>query len=229
MSNHNSPLNTNSTAVTVLAVVLLILGGAVLGMSTYAYLTDTDSSSGNSAQAGTLDLSLDDNDGDVTTSFELTGAAPGESTSHTYDLKNTGSVSADHVDVSISASENDNGVSEPSDSGLDNELGSTDTQKHIKVVKYEYQDDGGTTKQNILGDVSDTNGNGIKDLNDVISQKATVDDLDAPQANGGNTTKLAITVEIADDSGSFTGTDEDVMGDGVDIKIDVTLNQDSSQ
>jgi hypothetical protein len=77
--------------------------------------------------------------------------------------------------------------------------------------------------------VSDTNGNGIKDLDDVISQKATVDDLDAPQANGGNTTKLAITVEIADDSGSFTGTDEDVMGDGVDIKIDVTLNQDSSQ
>ena len=229
MLNHNSSLGAHSTAVAALAVILLVFGGAALGMGTYAFFADTDSSSQNPAQAGTLDLSLNGNDGDVTASFELTGAAPGESTSHTYDLKNTGSVSADHVKVSISATENDGGLSEPSDSDLANELGNTETQKHIEVTTYEYQDDGGTTKQDILASVSNDNGNGIKDLEDVISNKGTVDDLDAPQANGGNTTKLVIEVKIADDDGSYTGTDEDIMGDGVDIKLDVTLNQDSSQ
>lgn len=229
MLNHDLASDANSTAVAALAVVLLVLGGAVLGMGTYALFTDTDSSSENPAQAGTLDLSLDGNDGDVTASFTLTGAAPGESTSHTYDLENTGTISADHVEVSISASEDDNGVSEPSESDLIKDLGNTETQKHIKITTYEYQDDSGTTKQNILGGVSDDNNNGIVDLAEVINQSSTVDDLDAPKANGDNTTKLVIEVEIADDDNGFTGTDEDVMGDGVDIKIDVTLNQDSSQ
>ena len=229
MLNHDSASDANSTAVAALAVVLLVLGGAVLGMGTYAFFTDTDSSSGNPAQAGTLDLSLDGNDGDVTASFTLTGAAPGESTSHTYDLENTGTISADHVEVSISAPENDAGLSEPSDPELKNGLGNTETQKHIEVVEYEYQDDNGNTKHDILENVSNNNGNGIKDLEDVISQNGTVDDLDAPQANGDNTTKLVIEVKIADDDNGFTGTDEDVMGDGVDIEIAVTLNQDSSQ
>ena len=209
MSNTESSSLTDRRTVTVLAVVLLMLGAALVGMGTYAYFTDTESSSENPAQAGTLDLTLDGNNGDVTTSFSLTGA--------------------DHVQVAISASENDDGLSEPSDPDLANDLGSADTQKHIEVVKYEYQDDGGTTNQDILADVSDANGNGIKDLEDVISQKGTVDDLAAPQANGGNTMKLVLEVKIANDDGSYSGTDEDIMGDGVDIKIDVTLNQDSSQ
>ena len=229
MSNTDSSSLTDRRTVTVLAVVLLMLGAALVGMGTYAYFTDTESSSENPAQAGTLDLTLDGNNGDVTTSFSLTGAAPGDSTAHTYDLKNTGSTDADHVQVAISASENDTGVSEPSDSDLATDLTSADTQKHIEVVTYEYQDDGGTTKQDIVANVSDANSNGIKDLADVISQKGTVDDLAAPQANGGNTTKLVLEVKIANDDGSYSGTDEDIMGDGVDIKIDVTLNQDSSQ
>lgn len=219
----------NRRTVKALAVVLLVVGAALMSVGTYAYFTDTESSTSNPVQSSTLDLTLDGNNGDVSTSFSLTGAGPTDSVTHTYDIRNTGSLSADHVEISILATENDTGLTEPSDSDLDTELANVSTQEHINVTTYEYQNDSGGVKNNMLSSVSDNNGNGITDLADVINQTSTTDNLIAPQANSGNTTKLVLTVRIANDDGSFTGTDEDIMADGVDIKIDVTLNQDSSQ
>lgn len=219
----------NRRLLELLAVSLLVVGSAVAGMGTYAYLSNTETSSSNTVTGGSLDLTLDGNNGDVSTSFSLTGAAPGETTKHTYDLRNVGPVDADHVEVSITTSENDNGLTEPSDSDLDTELNNVATQKHIKVVTYEYQNDGGTTLNNIRSSVSDDNGNGIVDLAEVINQTGTTDDLVPPQPNSGNTTKLVIELEVANSDGSYTGSDEEMMADGVDVKVDVTLNQDSSQ
>lgn len=215
--------------VKVLALILLIVGGAVLGMGTYAYFSDTETSSSNPVQSSSLDLTLDGNNGDVTTSFSLTGAGPTDSVTHTYDLRNIGSLSANHVEITISATENDTGLTEPSDSDLNTELANVSTQKHINVTTYEYRNDTGGVNTDMLSGVTDDNNNGITDLAEVINQTGTTDNLVPPQANSGNTTKLVLTVKIANDDGSFTGTDEDIMADGVDIKIDVTLNQDSSQ
>lgn len=219
----------NRRLVEVLAVSLLVVGSAVAGMGTYAYLSNTESSTSNTVTGGTLDLTLDGNNGDVSTSFSLTGAAPGDTTKHTYDLRNVGSVDADHVEVTITTSENDNGLTEPSDTDLDTELNNAETQKHIQVLTYEYQNDAGTTLNNMLSGVSDTNGNGIVDLAEVIGQTGTTDDLTPPQPDSGNTTKLVIELKVANSDGSYTGSDEAMMADGVDVKIDVTLNQDSSQ
>lgn len=215
--------------VTVIGVGLVLLGGAAAGMGTYAYFTETDTSSANTVSGGTLDLTLDGTNGDVTSSFSLAKGAPGTTVTHTYDLRNVGPVSADHVEVTLSATENDGGMTEPSDADLNTELNNTQTQQQIRVVKYEYQNDAGTVLTDMRSSISDTNNNGIKDLAEAIDQTGITDGLAPPQANSGNTTKLVITLEIASESGSFTGSDEAIMADGVDVKLAVTLNQDSSQ
>lgn len=220
---------TNQQIVTVIGVGLVLLGGAAAGMGTYAYFTDTDTSSANTVSGGTLDLTLDGTNNGATSSFSLTKGTPGATVTHTYDLRNVGPVSADHVEVTLSATENDGGMAEPSDTDLDTELANVQTQQQIRVIKYEYQNDAGTVLTNMRSSITDANGNGIKDLAEAINQTGTTDGLAPPQANSGNTTKLVITLEIASESGTYTGSDEAIMADGVDVKLAVVLNQDSSQ
>lgn len=215
--------------VKVLAVALLMVGGALVGMGTYAHFSDTDASSANTATSDSLDLTIDGANNGVTSSFSLTNAGPGDTVSHTYDLRNVEALSADHVEVTISATENDGGLTEPADTELDTELGNVQTQQQIRVLTYEYQNDTGSTLTDMLSGVTDKNNNGIKDVAEVINQTGTTDNLAAPLANSGNTTKLVIKLQFANDDGSYTGTDEDIMADGIDVKLDVTLNQDSTQ
>lgn len=212
-----------------LALIILVLGAALVGMGTYAYFTDTETSDSNTVEAGTLDLTLDGTNGGVSGSFALTNAGPGESVSHTFTLRNVGTKPADHVEVRLSTTENDAGRSEPADSSLAAELSNVQTQQQIEVVTYEYRNDGGTVTEDLLSGVTDNNGNGIVDLAEVINQTSPADGLPAPQVNGGNTTAVAIELRIANDGGSFTGTDEDIMADGVDVTLEVRLNQVASQ
>jgi len=128
----------------------------------------------------------------------------------------------------LSSSENDS-ESEPADTELSNELGAGKTASLIRVTEYEYQNDAGATQRDLLTSVNESNGNGIIDLQEVQNQVSTADDLNAPRANSANTTRLTLTLEIADDSGDFTGVDEDIMADGVDITVEFTLNQEASQ
>lgn len=213
-----------------LALAILVLGAALVGVGTYSYFTDTETSDSNTVEAGTLDLTLDGTNGHVSGSFSLTNAGPGESVSHNFTLRNVGTKPADHVEVRLSTTENDAGRSEPADSSLAAELGNVQTQQYIEVVTYEYRNDGGMVTDNLLSGVTDANGNGIVDLAEVINQTNPADGLPAPQANAGNSTELAIELRIAnDDGGAFTGTDEDVMADGVDVALEFRLNQVSSQ
>ena len=57
---------------------LLIIG--LVGGGTYAYFSDTESSTGNTLTAGTLDLNIDGGDAAVTT-FDVSNVAPGDSPS----------------------------------------------------------------------------------------------------------------------------------------------------
>ncbi|PSP54763.1 hypothetical protein BRC82_08485 [Halobacteriales archaeon QS_1_67_19] len=210
------------------SVVLILLGGAVAGVGTWAYFSDKDRSTSNTVEAGTLDITIDGTNDDVESSFSLTNAKPGDATSHNYTLRNVGSIEADHVEVTIGYDENDT-RSEPSDSELNEELNANETAQHIEVTTYEYQNESGATVQNLLSGVSDGNNNGIKDLEDVVDQAAFTDNLAPPQANSGNATHLVISVRFANDDGAFNGTDEDIMADGIDVRIHFTLNQESSQ
>lgn len=220
----------------------LLLVGSVslaLGAGTWAFLQDTDRSQENALVGGTLDLKLDGAD-TATAAFGLTDAKPTDSASHNFTITNEGDVAADHVELSFGFAENDTGVAEPTDTDLYAELNGSETASLIKVTQFEYRNDSGAVVEDLLSGVSDENGNGVVDLQDVQSQGSSLDGLPAPQPNGANATYLVIAVEIVNDDGSsfvaggniegnLTGYDEDFMGDGVNVTIKVTLNQDASQ
>lgn len=86
---------------------------AAAGAGTMAYFSDTESSTGNTVSAGTLDLKADGGDSAVTT-VSVGNAAPGDSNSGSTTLKNSGSIagSVDLVFGSASNSEGDNPESE---------------------------------------------------------------------------------------------------------------------
>lgn len=223
-------------------VSILIIGVAStsLGMVTWAYFADSDVSQQNPIQAGTLDLTLDGADS-LSTTFLITNGQPSSATSHNYTIQNGGSVAADHLELTLTFTENDSRT-EPSDADLNTELNATETASLIKVTQYEYQNNSGNTIYGALATTTDQNGNGIIDLEDVQNQQGhlDLDGLASPQKNNGNSTFLVVTMEIANDdsaaftkagntNGNLTGYDEDVMADGIDVKITVTLNQDASQ
>lgn len=217
---------------------LLVVGfaGSALGAMTWSYYADSDSSAGNQVQGETMNLHLggqDSRSGD----FTVTGG-PASAASYTYTLTNAGAAPADHVEVAVSFAENDPG-SEPTDPDLEQELNASETASLVKVTTLEYRNDSGTVLYDATANMKDTNGNKVLDLEDVQSQQGSLDDLAAPQAGAGNTTELAIEVQLVNEDGSFatdgntagnlTGSDEDLMADGIDVTVQVTLNQDASQ
>lgn len=221
-------------------ISILVIGVAStsLGMVTWAYFGDSGASQQNAIQAGTLDLTLDGADS-LSGTFSISNGKPDSATSHNFTVRNDGSIAADHVEISLGFAENDSRA-EPSDVDLDVELNATETASLVNVTRFEYQNDSGSTILDALSKVNDQNGNGIVDLEDVQGQQGQLDDLAPPQPNNGNSTYLVVAVEIANDdsaaftkggntNGNLTGYDEDVMADGVDVTVTVTLNQDASQ
>lgn len=201
-------------------VALVVIGAVLLGLGTYAFWSDNETVSGNNVEAGTLDLTVDDG---ASKTITLENAQPGDSANHTFTLKNVGSTEADHVAMDLSFVEQADEPAEPADSGLAAELNAQDTAAMVEVTTFSYN---GTSQ---LGSVTDGNSNGIVDLADVQSQTGSLDNLAAPGANGVDTENLELGLTVANDNGAFTGTDEDIMADGVDITLDFTLNQDESQ
>ena len=202
-------------------VVLVVVGALLLSMGTYSFWSDDETVSGNTVQAGTLDLTVNQGASDT---ISLTNAQPGDADSQTFALRNVGSTEADHVAMDISFAEQANEPAEPTDTDLNVEQSAAQTAAMVEVTEFTYD---GT---NLLGSVTDANSNGIIDLADVQSQSGNLDDLAAPAAGGTDTADFTLGVQVAnDDDGSFTGTDEDVMADGVDITLEFTLNQDASQ
>jgi len=74
------------------AAVAVGLGGAAAGAGTFAAFSDTESSSDNAVQAGTLDLTLDGGNQAVTF-LDETDVFPGESGQASLTLANAGSLS----------------------------------------------------------------------------------------------------------------------------------------
>jgi len=74
------------------SMMLTIIASATLGAGIFAYFSDTETSSGNTFQAATLDLKVDDTDEPNLFHFEVTDFKPGQCRNHTFILKNTGSI-----------------------------------------------------------------------------------------------------------------------------------------
>jgi len=210
-----------------------VLGGAVgvglaaagAGAGTFALFSDEGSSSGNTVQAGTLEVSIDGSATD-TGAFTVAGLEPGApgSTSGasvftgTIGISDSGTITPNHLELAFSANVAEAGSSNGADTAPSSATG-FDTL--IEVTSLDY---GGNE---LIGTVSDANSNGIVDLDDVTNA-GVFDDLAAP----GSNTDLTIDGNFVDTAaGGYTGglEDDDFQGDEVEIVVDAAVAQNSSQ
>lgn len=198
-------------------IALVLIGAAVLSMGTWALFTDSEPAEDNTVEAGTLDLTVDEGN---TGTISITNAQPGDTDNETFNLRNVGSTEADHVTFDFNTTETDSEPEEPTDPDLNTELNASETAAMIEVTELGYN---GTDE---LSTIADENDNGITDLEDLENTFTGSVEFPAPPANGADTTSLTLGLQVAnDDDGSFTGTDEDIMADGVHLTIHFTLNQ----
>lgn len=105
-----------------LITILAVAGIAV--NSTAAYFNDTETSTGNSVSAGTLDLKVNDNDDPVIESIQISNIKPGDTISKIWKLKNVGSVPG-KVKITVkNIVDNDNSCSDPESPAEVSEYGS---------------------------------------------------------------------------------------------------------
>lgn len=180
--------------------------GASAGAGTMAYFSDTESSSNNTIQAGTLELSFG-GDG----SFDMSATLePGQSVVGSVTLVNDGTVPGS-IDVSADYTENDAGTN-------NKDMTADEVAKVLNVLMLEYD---GTDE---LGQVSDVDGDGNKTVYDLANNDVESDGddvVDLPDPGGGKT----FTVELEVDSGAGN----DYQDDGIDITFTFDLNQTDSQ
>ncbi len=174
-----------------LSIAALLIIGLVAG-GTWAFFSDTETSGGNQFSAGTLDLKLSDtNETDqdgVTASFGGSTLKPGDTVGpSTVTLKNTGTLTADHVDIKFQNTVTDNPSYNAADLGVN--IADMGTILTVSALSY-----GGTslltqsvpgTFDNTYIEAADNAGNNdsiltLNELNNVIIQN-----LVAPAANNG--------------------------------------------
>lgn len=112
-------------------VALLVM--AMVGGGTWAYFSDTETSTSNSMVAGTLDLGLSNSSdntstGSVTGTFAAANWAPGGTNSGTLYINNDGSIAMTPVNVTFSYG----AVADGTPAGVD--LGAGDTELLDKMV-----------------------------------------------------------------------------------------------
>ncbi len=190
-----------------LTVALLLLSG-MTGIGTWAYFSDTETSTGNQMTAGTLDLKTDDADGVNQTLFAI-NMQPGDIVgSENITLKNAGSTVGATVDLAFSYVENDLSAN-PADMSAD----ATAASIEVTVLKY----DGSSlfASEPEIGFLSDNNSNGYPDIQDLKNT-----DLSGQSGIGALASKeFEIAVKFRD------GADKDFQADGITVTMTFTLNQ----
>jgi len=115
-----------------------------VGGGTWAYFSDTESSTNNVLAAGTLDLNLNGGNTAVTT-FSASAVAPGDSGSGTVTLKNVGNMNGE-MDILVSAITN-----APGAGGGEYEGGSGELGANAKIAIYIDMDESGTWNAGDIG------------------------------------------------------------------------------
>ena len=205
--------------------------GTGAGVGTWAYFQDTERSTGNTIDAGTLDLKVSDSDegfGDgVSGTWTISNAEPGDSVLADATLQNAGSLEADHVEFSVSVYETESDGPNGNDEGDTSPNSADGMAEQFEVTNMTY--DG----SDVLNDLSDANGNGIVDIDDLASgNDAALDDLTPPPSANGGTESLTLGFRWAHDDefdNSVSGVNNDYQGDEMDITVTMALHQDGSQ
>ena len=192
-----------------LLIIILMIG--VLTTATGAYFSNEGTSSDNTFTTGTLNLKLDGAD-DVTATWTMSNMAPGDSVSADIDLTNTGTITADHVEVSevVNVVADANNDADP------------DIETMLEITALTY--DG----VSILAALVDANANGWIDLGDLANSfnsgdGGILDGLTAPAAGGADTKVFSMTILFRTEAGN------EYQGDSNAMSITFQLNQDASQ
>lgn len=204
-----------------LSLASILAAAALVVGATFAFFSDEGTSNDNIFSSGTLDMQLsDDNEedlDDVTATWGL-ASAPGDTFTGDLRVTNTGSVAANHIELKFvnTVDEADSGPGTDSTTPLD---------KVIEITTFGWDSDGnGSPETDLLGGVVDSNSNTIKDLDDLENQIA--DDFDGLLFGGTQGADHVLRIE-----GRLhpTLTVNEHQGDGVDMDLTITMNQDASQ
>ena len=191
----------------------------LVGSATYAYFTDTATSSNNSFGAGTMKLQLD-NDGqnffdDVSATFNVTDFSPNESAAQEISLHNAATVDIAEIALGLTSTNFD--PADPDDSDLRNVL-------LLTIVPGGTASAGDCTGgSNITTAIDTAVGNGDSTLTMMEFTGDTYDSLPTPLPAGGFDDKVCIRV-------TMDPTASDVyQGDSANASFVFTAHQDSSQ
>ncbi|MDS0223137.1 CalY family protein [Haloarcula sp. S1AR25-5A] len=183
-------------------------GSAATGAGTMAYFSDSESSTGNQISAGTLNLGFTES---ASFSFS-TALPPGETTTDTVTLVNSGTISGS-LDVDFDYAERDS-----SQNDTDESASAVAENLAVKTLTY---DDTDHTGQITTDNPSPT----LVDLADNAhgSDETTQNDLVNLDDPGNSGKKFTIGLELAESVGNS------FQGDGVEITVTFHLNQNDSQ
>lgn len=190
------------SSLTIFATVMMVTA------STFAFFSSQGQSLGNTFSTGSLDLRLEDgNETNATTVTASFGGnlAPGQcAPSATLFLKNTGSIVANHVAITVT-----NALTDTNDNAA------VDMHNFLKLQTLTY--DG----NDMLSSLSDANSNGFADLADWQAMAGGLDNLALNNLDSSH----PLVVEVClDESAPNT-----IQGDSVTTDLTAVLNQDASQ
>jgi spore coat-associated protein N len=199
--------------IVILSVAVLVIIGLV-SAGTYAYFSDTESSTNNVLTAGTLDLNIDGGNVAVTT-FTVSSAAPGDSGFGSSTLANVGTMDGE-LDVTTSAVTNTPGAG-----GTEYEGGSGELGANAQIAMYIDVDQSGTWNAGDIGLQSDgTTYSFPTALNyDVINNYAS------ETWNAVETMGILASDDIIVNWQVPTGAGNDIQGDSVSFDISFILEQ----
>ncbi len=225
-----------------LGSMMIGLVAALISGGVFASFIDTETSTGNTFAAGTMDLQIKDNgeswgDG-ISETWILDCIVPGANTnnvdmvtSNLY-LRRLGCVTPDHVEVTASASLDETYHDVESDT--DGATTVNQMAARLEVTHLQYDSlflVGGTQPNNQSQWLLDADTDGKITLNDMMypAEQNGLDDLPIPPTPD-DWENFHMTVRwIEGDSAFWVTTDNDFQGDRLSVDFIFTLNQDSSQ
>lgn len=195
------------------------------GTGTYAWFQDAERSTGNNFRAGTLDLKVSDGDegfGEgVTATWSMTKMIPGVTYLKPFSvtLQNSGTIAANHVEISFSHSLNElpQVESDTKHNSLPGEMA-----RWIEITAMTYDN------VNLFNTLIDVNENEFLDLEDITlgvnsMEGGHLDNLLAPPPNTNGSRTLTMALKFN------AGATNDIQGDTLTTTVTFTLNQQSSQ
>ena len=190
----------------------IALVGALVGGGVFAYFSDTETSTGNTFTAGTLDLNLDGGNTNVV-KFTVSDVKPGDSSGATWTVANVGTL-AGYLDLeSISVSEAIGTTTDPEEADEPTSSDTTQLGNYLLVHLFIDTDNDGSW------DSGETDILGTAATPVAINTIAASYALNLSLAASGGTNYITLTWSVA------TSTDNRIQGDSVTLNITFELQQ----